>query len=49
MVVFFIISYIAEISNRKRQAYLIKTIAKMNITNEKFLLIGDANKYNLTF
>lgn len=43
----FIISYIAEISNRKRQAYLIKTIAKMNITNEKFLLIGDANKYNL--
>lgn len=43
----FVISYVAEISNRKRQAYLIKTIAKMNITNEKFLLIGDSNKSNL--
>lgn len=43
----FIISYIAEISTRKRQSYLIKTISKMNITNEKFLLIGDANKRNL--
>ena len=40
----YVISYIAEISKRKRQAYLLKVISKMNLTNEKFLFIGDNTK-----
>lgn len=40
----YVITYIAEFSNRKRQAYLIKAIKKMNLTNEKFLLIGEDTK-----
>ena len=35
------ISYIAEISKRKRQEYLIKALKKYPFTNEKFLLVGD--------
>lgn len=37
----YIISYVAEINKRKRQMYLLKTIKKMELTNELFLLIGD--------
>ena len=37
----YVISYVAEISNRKRQVYLIKTLKKYKFTNEKILLIGD--------
>lgn len=37
----YIISYVAEISNRKRQMYLVKAFYEMNITNEKLLLIGN--------
>jgi len=37
----YIISYVAEINKRKRQTYLLKTIKKMKLTNEVFLLIGD--------
>lgn len=40
----YVISYVAEISKRKRHNYLVKTISKMNITNEKFLFIGDDSK-----
>lgn len=40
----YVISYIAEISKRKRQDYLLKVISKMNLTNEKFLFIGDSTK-----
>ena len=40
----YIISYIAEIQKRKRQMYLLKTIKKMNLTNELFLLVGDDTK-----
>lgn len=40
----YVISYIAEISKRKRQTYLLKVISKMNLTNEKFLFIGDSTK-----
>ena len=42
----YVISYISEISKRKRQEYLLKVISKMNITNEKFLFIGDDSKGN---
>ena len=37
----YVISYVAEISNRKRQLYLIKTLQKYKFPNEKILLIGD--------
>lgn len=37
----YVISYIAEISKRKRQEYLIKALKKYPFTNEKFLLVGD--------
>ena len=37
----YIISYIAEISKRKRQMYLLKALKKYPFTNEKILLIGD--------
>ena len=40
----YVISYIAEISNRKRQLYLLKVLKKMKLTNEKVLLIGDSSK-----
>ena len=44
----YIISYVAEISKRKRQDYLLKVISRMNITNEKFLFIGDdSNSYKI--
>ena len=43
----YIISYVAEISKRKRHDYLLKTISKMDITNEKFLFIGDDSKIKL--
>ena len=39
----YVISYVAEISKRKRHDYLLKTISRMNITNEKFLFIGDSS------
>lgn len=37
----YVITYVAEISNRKRHKYLLKVISKMKITNEKFLFVGD--------
>lgn len=37
----YIISYVAEISKRKRQLYLLKTLRNYHFTNEKFLLIGE--------
>lgn len=37
----YIISYVAEISKRKRQLYLLKTFKNYTFTNEKILLIGD--------
>jgi len=37
----YVISYIAEISKRKRQIYLIKTLKKMNLKNIKILLVGN--------
>ena len=37
----YVITYVAEISKRKRQDYLLKVISKMKVTNEKFLFIGD--------
>lgn len=40
----YVISYVAEISNRKRQLYLLKVLKKMKLTNEKILLIGDNRK-----
>ena len=40
----YIISYIAEIQKRKRQMYLLKTIKKMKLTNEIFLLVGEDQK-----
>ena len=53
----FIITYVAEISKRKRQEYLIKVLSKMNLNNIKILLVGEntndkkvrylINKYNL--
>jgi len=43
----YIVSYVAEISKRKRHDYLLKVIAKMNITNEKFLLIGDDSRIGI--
>lgn len=53
----YVISYVAEMCKRKRHENLLKLISKMNITNEKFLFIGDGsrtkkikkliNKYNL--
>lgn len=54
----YVITYVAEISKRKRQDYLLKVIARMDITDEKFLFIGDHSnnkrivrkikKYNLS-
>lgn len=43
----YVISYVAEISRRKRHDYLLKVISKMNITNEKFLFIGDDSKIKI--
>lgn len=43
----YVISYVAEISKRKRHNYLVKTISKMDITNEKFLFIGDDSKIRI--
>lgn len=43
----YVISYVAEISKRKRHDYLLKVISKMNITNEKFLFIGDDTKIGI--
>lgn len=43
----YVISYVAEISRRKRHNYLLKTISKMDITNEKFLFIGDDSKIRI--
>ncbi len=37
----YVITYVAEISKRKRQTYLLKCLAKMNLTNIKVLLVGD--------
>lgn len=37
----YVISYIAEISKRKRQLYLVKALKHYHFTNEKVLLIGD--------
>lgn len=42
----YVISYVAEIQKRKRQMHLLKTIKKMKLTNEVFLLIGDGQKTN---
>lgn len=42
----YVISYIAEISNRKRQLYLVDALRNMELTNEKFLLIGDNSRAN---
>ena len=41
----FVICYIAEVSKRKRQKYLIKTLDKIDMNKEKMklLLIGDCN------
>ena len=40
----YVISYVAEVSKRKRQVYLIKSLKKYHFTNEKILLIGDLSK-----
>lgn len=37
----YVITYIAEISKRKRQTYLLKCLAKMNMSNTKVLLVGN--------
>lgn len=37
----FVVSYIAEISKRKRQEYLIKCLKDVNLKNTKILLVGD--------
>ena len=37
----YVISYVAEISKRKRQMYLVKALKSYHFTNEKILLIGD--------
>ena len=37
----FVISYIAEISKRKRQKYLIKTLKDIDLRNIKILLVGE--------
>lgn len=39
----YIITYVAEISKRKRQKYLIKALSKMDLKNITVLLIGDNN------
>ncbi|MBR1413430.1 MAG: glycosyltransferase [Bacilli bacterium] len=36
----YVIIYIAEISKRKRQEYLVKALSKMNLDNIKVLLVG---------
>lgn len=43
----YVISYVAEISKRKRHNYLLEVISKMNVTNEKFLFIGDDSRIGL--
>lgn len=40
----YVISYVAEILNRKRQKYLLRVLKSMNLSNEKVLLIGDDTK-----
>ena len=37
----YIISYIAEISKRKRQKYLVNTLKQMDLTNVKVLIVGE--------
>ena len=37
----YVITYIAELSVRKRQKYLIKALSNMNLENIKVLLVGD--------
>lgn len=37
----YIITYVAELSKRKRQIYLINTLSKMDLANIKVLLIGN--------
>ncbi len=39
----FVITYVAEISKRKRQKYLINTLSKMNLNNTIVLLVGSDN------
>lgn len=36
----YVITYVAELSKRKRQAYLIKTLSNMDLKNTKVLLLG---------
>ncbi len=37
----YVITYVAEISKRKRQKYLVKTLRQMDLTNIKVLLVGE--------
>ena len=42
----YVITYIAELSKRKRQKYLINTLSKMDLKNIKILLVGNDNIHN---
>jgi len=45
----YIITYVAELSKRKRQKYLIKTLSKMDLSNIKVLLVGSDNLNNYIY